>query len=658
MTQQNSDLFDNEQESLLPRFGSNFLNDHARLIISNPAIALVELVANAWDAGADRVDITWPDPELADIVIRDNGIGMTDSEFIQRWTELNYNRLATQGSAVVVRSRSDKPTRVAYGRNGKGRHSAFCFADEYTVETWRKGQANKFLVRKTSGIATRPFFIKQLSSYSTDQSASGTVINIPIARNPMKVAAVRDLIGSKFVVDPDFKVFLNGELVQLTDLSHILETRIVSILGFGDVQVHSIDSHRTGRTSKQHGVAWWVNKRLVGESSWRGFDEALLDARTSEAKRYTFVVEADLLAGSVSDDWNEFRNTASVKAVQKEVKKHVLERLREMMRVTHHERKVAALRANARNVRSLPTNAQNRVGQFVDELQTRLPGVDQKHLNATVNVISKLEYARSGYRLLEQLAKLDVHDIDTLSTILKDWSIQEAWEVLDELGWRLDLIKKMERFLENPSADELHDIQPLFENGLWIFGPEYDTIAFASNRTLKTVIEKFFNDTLKRPLINTRNRPDIVALPDTSIGIYSTESFDDRHEVDGIKSVLIIELKRGGFEINMDERYQALRYANELRKSGKVQDLTQITAFVLGTHVSMDARKEISEGNNTVIYPRSYSTVLQQAYARTFRISQRIKKLKESEAVLDPEVEEFLKTPEQIDMPSEEEEDS
>jgi len=81
------------KQSYLPRFGSNFLEDHARRIITDPKIALVELVANCWDAGANRVDIIWPEESRPDnIQIRDDGTGMTAEEFTQRWLEFNYNR--------------------------------------------------------------------------------------------------------------------------------------------------------------------------------------------------------------------------------------------------------------------------------------------------------------------------------------------------------------------------------------------------------------------------------------------------------------------------------------------------------------------------------------------------------------------------------------
>ena len=41
-------------------FGEGFLQDHAGHIISDPRIALIELIANAYDAGATKVELQWP----------------------------------------------------------------------------------------------------------------------------------------------------------------------------------------------------------------------------------------------------------------------------------------------------------------------------------------------------------------------------------------------------------------------------------------------------------------------------------------------------------------------------------------------------------------------------------------------------------------------
>ncbi len=81
----------------------------------------------------------------------------------------------------------------------------------------------------------------------------------------------------------------------------------------------------------------------------------------------------------------------------------------------------------------------------------------------------------------------------------------------------------MEDLVEDPNAEELHELQPLFENGLWIFGPEYESIEYLSNKTLATIIKKFFKG--ENEIEHPKKRPDFIALPDRSIGVYSRDDF-------------------------------------------------------------------------------------------------------------------------------------
>jgi HSP90 family molecular chaperone len=152
-----------KSNQLFPRFGLGFLEDHARRIITDPRIALVELVANCWDAGGDTVRITWPNPAPDTMAIEDNGTGMSYNEFTSRWLELNYNRGQAQGLDVLFPEGNISSHRRAFGINGKGRHSMFCFADKYLVETWKDGEANSFLVKRSTAISSTPFTINHHS---------------------------------------------------------------------------------------------------------------------------------------------------------------------------------------------------------------------------------------------------------------------------------------------------------------------------------------------------------------------------------------------------------------------------------------------------------------------------------------------------------------
>ncbi len=132
------------------------------------------------------------------------------------------------------------------------------------------------------------------------------------------------MIGSKFITDPYFRIFVNNKIVELSSLKDLVGTRTIPIKDIGNVILHCIDTQKTGRTSKQNGVAWWVNKRLVGEPSWKGFDEDAIDARTIEAKRYTFVVEADILEGDVKEDWSDFNDTSQSEATKSVIRESIL----------------------------------------------------------------------------------------------------------------------------------------------------------------------------------------------------------------------------------------------------------------------------------------------------------------------------------------------
>ena len=232
-----------------------------------------------------------------------------------------------------------------------------------------------------------------------------------------------------------------------------------------------------------------------------------------------------------------------------------------------------------------------------------------------------------------------------LSEILDKWSVHEARIVLNELERRLKLIERLEQLVDNPTTDELHAIQPLFKQGLWIFGPEYESIQFASNQALTTVIRDLLKTESVTPLSNPRKRPDFVALPDRSIGVYASEAFDEAAEADGYDKVLIVELKRGGSRIAQTETRQGHNYAIELRKTGKIQKSTEIRVFVLGSEIAEEVGEDLVQGNTTVC-ARAYTVVLQRAHARTFHLLQKIRETRQ-EQLEDPEVERILAIPQQ-----------
>ena len=132
-------------------------------IAHDPEVALTELVANAWDAGASLVDITVPGLRDTALVVQDDGHGMSALQFKGRWMRLGYDRIKHQGVQVEFPPDRVAWHRRAYGRNGVGRHGLLCFADRYAVETWRDGKGAGFEIGTQS--SQTPFWIMEERSF-------------------------------------------------------------------------------------------------------------------------------------------------------------------------------------------------------------------------------------------------------------------------------------------------------------------------------------------------------------------------------------------------------------------------------------------------------------------------------------------------------------
>ena len=61
-------------------FENNFIERTYPTIVSDYSTAFAEIVANSWDAGATRVDISIPEKNGEPIIIEDNGSGMSDED--------------------------------------------------------------------------------------------------------------------------------------------------------------------------------------------------------------------------------------------------------------------------------------------------------------------------------------------------------------------------------------------------------------------------------------------------------------------------------------------------------------------------------------------------------------------------------------------------
>ena len=299
---------DNENVLYLPLFEDDYITRSLGPIVNQPDVALTELVANAWDAGASHVRISIPEENRQMLYIEDDGIGMTDEEFQNHWMKLRYNRLKYQGKNVVF-PEGVTGKRTAFGRNGVGRHGLFCFADEYKAITEKNGKKLTFTVK--ANIDHNPIAVTEKTEEKS--MSHGTRLEVIVERNLPKADKIREIISARFLHDPQFEIEVNHVKLDLDVLSGGAEPTQINVDGTDiHLTAYFIDTTKSSRKSVFHGIAFWQSNRLVGEPNWILGKNMILDGRTALAKRYTFIIKTDDMSELVKEDWSGFKKDATV----------------------------------------------------------------------------------------------------------------------------------------------------------------------------------------------------------------------------------------------------------------------------------------------------------------------------------------------------------
>lgn len=232
----------NAEPSYRMRLSLNVLQHLGLNLYSNVPAVLSEVVANAWDADAGRVEIRL-DPLNGQIVIQDDGIGMTSDDLNQRFLLVGYRRREQQPGLT----RKDRPP---MGRKGIGKLSLFSIADEITVETVQRGQKSALRLRLEE--------IRKAIGQEATENGSGEYHPVPLPTNSVDfdqgtritlsglrrrqtistVAGLRMRIARRFsIIGPqrEFEVLVNDTPIEPSDRGYY--DKMQYVWNYGDQSV-------------------------------------------------------------------------------------------------------------------------------------------------------------------------------------------------------------------------------------------------------------------------------------------------------------------------------------------------------------------------------------------------------------------------------------
>lgn len=217
----------------------NVLNHLGLNLYSNVPAVLSEVIANAWDADASRVDISIDgQDENKKVTIKDDGCGMNGEDLRNKFLMVGYQRRSKELANSNITSGKK---RTVMGRKGIGKLSVFSIAENIKIITKQKDCKPIAIELEIAGIKQA---IENKKNYhpriiaipsDIDLSIAGTALILGRLKKRVNAsldAHLRQRVARRFSVFSDtFRVFIDGKEITLTDRNYFKKLEYALIYG-------------------------------------------------------------------------------------------------------------------------------------------------------------------------------------------------------------------------------------------------------------------------------------------------------------------------------------------------------------------------------------------------------------------------------------------
>ena len=531
-----------------------------------------ELVANGWDANASKVEITIPDtpldPSTSEIVISDDGIGMSDQDVRNKYMITGRDRRESEKS-----DETPKPLkRKVMGRKGIGKFSSFGIAKEIEIESVQDGETSRFIMNYDK-------MIEQAAERSVDFQAlptTGTVSNgtkitlrkftkfnsrrIPIDRLRRGLARRFSVIGGQ----SDFEIVINGSPIspQERDLSALLDKDADGnryIWNYEDVRI---------KDDEDWTVSGWIGALDRTSPNLDGIDRGIALMARGKLVQEPFVFEAivgqqyalsyiigELHVEFVDDTedtigtnrnalvWDTEANAALKEWGRKEVNRIAREwankrgddnrRSLEQNELYQNFKRRAGETGNNR--------AQNLADQLVRQTVEKNPTATFEELEPIIQISLDFLEFDAFWEIASDLVEADLHDTGKILDLFREWQVVEAKEMAKVTQGRITTIEKLQNLIER-NALEVPTLHNFLKEFPWVIDPRWTLV----------------DDEVRYSDILRRQFPEPADLPAKDRRI-------DFLCVRESTNLVVVEIKRPNLRASMNELNQIERYVSFVR---------------------------------------------------------------------------------------------
>jgi len=598
-----------------------------------------ELVANAWDADATKVEITIPEKKITDnseIIVLDNGVGMNDDQIREGYMTVGRDRRSREGTERTLGLK-----RPLMGRKGIGKFAGFGIARTIKVETAPiQEEASGFEMdyEYLQSLREREDAKFEVCPTDLEKGTKVTLINITKFRDhPIDIGPLRKRLARRFSVigaAENFAVFVNQDEITPDErnLKQYLDEDMEGKPYLWEYEDEPIDEEgnltisgwigalkRTDAISDEidRGIAIMARGKLVqapftfeatvGQQYALSYLIGEIHAEFVDAEEDTIATNRNTLV------WDVYENKRLMKWGKKEVNRIAREwatrrgkdkekLLEKNQRYMNFVKKADAI-GNERNKRFFD--------KFVrDTLQNTTPGDDdQGKVNRVLDLaIDYMEFDQF-WEMVEEIKDTQIEDLDKIVSLFREWEIVEAKEMMRITKGRIEAIGKFEKLIR-AEAKEVPDVHAFLKEFPWTLDPRWTLIS---------------DETRYSELLRTH-------FPGSKTSIEKNRRIDFLC-VKESETLVVVEIKRPGKNINKEDLEQIESYVQFLRgevaKSNDEERLKNVIGYLLCSSIvdksSVREKKKTLEKDS--MYVKTYRDLLSSVENLHREFLKRYKKL-------------------------------
>jgi len=504
----------------------NVLNHLGINLYSNTPAVLSEVVANAWDADAKNVDITI---RVEDIVITDNGHGMTIQDMNDKFLNVGYQKREKEGDTSL----SGRPL---MGRKGIGKLSLFSIAGIITVESVKDGDKNG-LRMSSEGIKnaiTEDNRIYNPNELSDDElTISQEIGKVKIEEHGTRITitdlkkglvrtpdALRKRIARRFSVlggEHNFKVYLNDDEIGVNDRDYYHKIQYLWYYGnessqykdfckkdkleFDDIRNNEIEiRHNEGKEDKEtknYKITGWIGTvassgDLKGQYDNLNKITILVRGKLAQEDILEDFAEGGLfskyLIGEIHADFLDITGkvdsaTSGRQEIKKDDPRYLALTKFVYDELKHIQSKWTVLRRGkgeeeANNIPAIKDWYSSLIGEDKNHAKILFGKIGQLKIDddrekrelykQSVLAFENMKYKRK----LKTLESISVENIKEFTALTADFDEIEATLYYQIIKERLSVIEKLHRHVEENALEKVLQ-QYLYEH-LWLLDPSWD----------------------------------------------------------------------------------------------------------------------------------------------------------------------------------------